>query len=57
MNRYKDCTTVEEVVFQAIGTGSMCWDPRPSTQVFDSTGAKAVGDEAMAKLRELGALV
>jgi hypothetical protein len=57
MNRFSRCVSAEEVVFQAIGAGSMCWDPRPGSQVFDSTEAEAVGDEAMARLRELGALV
>lgn len=35
---------LEEIVFTALGEASMCWNPRP-TGVFDSTGAKEIGDK------------
>lgn len=54
MNRFKDCVTAEEVVFQAIGAGSTCWENMSGTGVFQDGEAKAVGDDAMARLRELG---
>lgn len=44
--------TVREIVGQAIGTGSVCWDPRPSG-VFDSETASWVVDGAVAALANL----
>jgi hypothetical protein len=34
---------IAEKVFTALGQASMCWEPRPGNQVFDSTLAKQVG--------------
>jgi hypothetical protein len=34
---------IAEKVFTALGQASMCWDPLPGNQVFDSTLAKQVG--------------
>lgn len=53
-NRFKDAKSVEEVVFQAIGAGSVCWENPGGAGIFDSTEAKKVGDEAMERLREMG---
>ena len=36
---------LREVVMLAIGGASMCWDPRPSTAVFDSEEAGRIGEE------------
>ena len=36
---------LNEAVMLAIGAASMCWDPRPSTAVFDSSEAGRVGNE------------
>lgn len=41
---------MESIIFQAIGAASMCWMPRPYTQTFDSTKARAVGDEVVSLL-------
>lgn len=35
---------IHEAVSMAVGHASMCWDPRPSHEVFDSTEAKQVVD-------------
>ena len=32
--------TYKDAIFQALGEASMMWEPRPSSQVFDSSGAK-----------------
>lgn len=53
-NRFADAESAEQVVFQAIGAGSMCWENMSGTGVFQSEEAKAIGDEAVARLRELG---
>lgn len=44
--------TLEELVFQALGAASVCWETPEGAGVFDSTRAKAVGDELVARIRE-----
>jgi hypothetical protein len=53
-NPFEKCTTIEEVVGQAVGAGSVCWHPRPNAQVFDSEVASTIVDNAVARIRELG---
>ena len=36
---------LKELVFTALGEASMCWNPQPSNQVFDSTRAVKIGEE------------
>lgn len=43
---------INSFVFQALGAASMCWNPRPSEQVFDSTTAKEIGDALLVKINE-----
>lgn len=54
MNRFKDANTVEEVVGQAIGAGSLCWLPSTGDLEFDSAAAEEIGDAAVERIRELG---
>ena len=35
---------VREVIFQALGAASMCWEPRPGNLVFDSDLASKIGE-------------
>lgn len=42
---------IEEVLFQALGAASMCWDPRPYSQVFDSTRAREIGEALLDEVR------
>ena len=42
--------TCRTKVFEALGEASMCWEPRPSTEVFDSIACKAVGERLIAAL-------
>lgn len=44
---------LREIIGTAVGHGSMCWNPPPSTQVFDSTEASAAVDDAVNKIRDL----
>jgi hypothetical protein len=37
-------------VFEAVGAASMCWDPRPSNQVFDSSAAEKVAMDLCFKI-------
>lgn len=41
--------TLEEAIGQAMGAVSMCWEPRPHAQVFDSVRAKRIYDALMAE--------
>jgi hypothetical protein len=34
--------TLQEILGQALGAASMCWDPKPESQVFESTRAAQV---------------
>ena len=45
--------TVEEIVGQAVGAGSVCW-LGPIQGEFDSTRASQIVDKAVAELRRLG---
>lgn len=46
-----NAASLTEAVFQALGTASMCWDPKP-TGVFDSMEAKRVGEGLMEWIEE-----
>lgn len=48
-----DETRLRSYVSQALGAASMCWDPRPGDQVFESEIAKKIGDALMKKIDEL----
>lgn len=51
--RYLDqARTLEELVFQALGAASMCWENPAGAGVFESDRAKEIGDELLARLRE-----
>lgn len=40
--KQKKKADLESIVHQAIGEASMCWDPLPSSQVFDATAAHEI---------------
>lgn len=42
----------EELITAAIGQASMCWDPRPGDQVFDSEEAIEIVKSLINKLNE-----
>lgn len=43
---------LESLVYQACGTASLCWNPKP-TGIFDSSTAKEVGDALIRALEKL----
>lgn len=51
-NKFADCRSIYEVVHQAIGAGSMCWENVAAAGEFNSTLAIAVGEDAMWKIDE-----
>ncbi len=50
MNISDECEDINEIIFQAIGEASMCWDPIP-IGVFDSSKAKEIGDKLISKIK------
>ena len=42
----------EEMVFQALGEASLCWNPKPSGQVFDSDECKKIGERLIRSLSQ-----
>lgn len=46
---------LREMVGEAVGKASMCWEPKPSSQVFDSTSASKVVDEIMDAIEKTAA--
>lgn len=45
-------TPIEEVIAQAIGAGSMCWENVKKAGVFDSERASQIVDEVVANIRK-----
>ena len=41
---------VQSLFLQALGGASMCWEPRPSTEVFKPDEAKGIADEMLPKI-------
>lgn len=50
---FQDCKTIEEVVFQAMGFASICWDNMEGTGEFDSTSAKECGEAAVERIKTI----
>lgn len=53
MNLFNDARTLEEVVFQAIGAGSTCWENMSGTGVFQDARAVTIGNDAVARIRRI----
>ena len=43
---------IKEKLFTALGAASMCWDPAPSDQVFDSVTASRIGEDCLKQIEE-----
>jgi hypothetical protein len=54
LNRFADAENVTELMYQVVGAGSTCWVGGTGSIVFDSTQAKEVADDGIARLVELG---
>jgi len=44
--------TIREEIGMAIGAASLCWNPKPTTEVFDSDQANKILDEAYTNVIE-----
>jgi hypothetical protein len=59
INRFADCENVNELIHQLVGAGSTCWVEQwdkveGKQRVFDTDEAKAVADDGIERLMELG---
>lgn len=52
-NRFADCEDITQVVFQAVGAGSVCWENMSGTGIFQDDQARNVGDDAVARIHEI----
>lgn len=52
-NRFENAADASELIHQAIGAGSMCWENVRAAGVFDSTEAAKIAKDAVARLGEL----
>lgn len=52
-NRFSRASTVEELIGQAIGAGSVCWVGGTGPLEFDSREASQIVKETLARLAEL----
>lgn len=52
MNMFDDCDTIEEIIGQAIGAGSTCWNNLVDAGEFDSARAVEIFNDAVEAIRE-----
>jgi len=53
--RYLDeAESFEELIFQALGAASACWNNLEGAGVFESDRCKAIGDELIERLQAMG---
>lgn len=49
---YRISSDLYHAVFQAIGAASMCWNPRPSNEVFSSEEASKIAMNLLFKIAD-----
>jgi len=49
---YRISPEIYQAVFESIGAASMCWNPRPSHEVFDSEGAAQIATNLCLKIAD-----
>lgn len=49
---YRISSDLYHAVFQAIGAASMCWNPRPSNEVFSSEEASEIAMNLLFKIAD-----
>ena len=52
-NLFEDANTIESLLAQVVGAGSVCWTPRPSDNVFNEKEANMVVEHALQRFGEL----
>lgn len=48
--KFDDAVSLNELLFQAVGAASMCWEHVEKAGVFDSDRAKAIAEEVVSRL-------
>jgi len=54
-NRFADCTSVTELIYQLVGAASVCWENPGGAGIFDNAEASVTAREALYRLQELEA--
>lgn len=49
---YRLSSEIYHAVFEAVGAASMCWNPLPDKQVFDSSAAEKIAVDLCFKIAE-----
>lgn len=49
---FRVSSEIYHAVFEAIGAASMCWSPRPSTEVFNSEEASKLAVDLLFKIAD-----
>jgi hypothetical protein len=52
-NLFETAETVESLLAQVVGAGSVCWTPRPEEHVFNEREANMVVTHALLRLSEI----
>lgn len=52
-NLFEEANSVESLLAQVVGAGSVCWTPRPSDHVFNEKEANMVVNHALQRLGEI----
>lgn len=52
-NRFHKVTTVQELMYQVVGAGSVCWENPGGAGIFDTDEARAVATEGLQRLFQL----
>lgn len=52
-NHFQNCSTIEQVIAQAVGAGSTCWVGGTGDAQFDSAKAVMVSDDAIERVMQI----
>ena len=53
MNRFAECGSIDQVIRQAVGAGSRCWEHLDRAGVFDTEEAIKISNEAFERILDL----
>lgn len=52
-NLFEHCTSLQQLIGEAVGAGSVCWEDIDKAGVFKSEQAKEIVDDALKRINEL----
>lgn len=53
MNKFHDAETIESLIYQIVGAGSMCWEHVEHAGIFDDKKARETAIHGIDRLREM----